>query len=52
MLLPNGPAGGVDWGAAAVGAAAVLALFRFRIGVIPLIAACAVIGLVRVVLLP
>ena len=52
VLLPNGAAGVVDWGAAAVGAAAVLALFRFRIGVIPLIAACAVIGLVRVVLLP
>ena len=47
VLLPHGAAGGVDWAAAAVGAAAVLALFRYGIGVIALIAACAAIGLAR-----
>jgi len=51
VLLPDGAAGGVDWAAAAVGAAAVLALFRFGVGVIPLIAACAVLGLARVFVL-
>ena len=48
VLLPHGAAGGVDWAAAAVGAAAVLALFRYGLGVIPLIAGCAAIGLARV----
>ena len=51
VLLPDGVSGGLDWGAAAVGAAAVLALFRFHVGVIPLIAACAIVGLVRVLVL-
>jgi chromate transporter len=42
--------GGLDWAAAAIGLAAVVALFRFDLGVIPLIAACAAIGLARALL--
>ncbi len=51
VLLPQGAGGGIDWGAAALGVAAVFALFRFGVGVIPLIAACALVGLARVVVL-
>ena len=37
---------GWDWAALAIGAAACLALFRFKVGTIKLIVACAVVGLV------
>jgi chromate transporter len=50
VLLPQGTGGGVDWAAAAIGVVAVVALFRFELGVIPLIAACAAIGLARALL--
>lgn len=43
---PGDPFGGsFEWPAAVIGAAAFLALIRFRVGVIPVIAACAVAGL-------
>jgi chromate transporter len=38
--------GGFDWTAAAITAAAALALVRFKVGVIPVIAASAAAGLV------
>jgi chromate transporter len=37
---------GVDWAAVAISAAACVALFRFKLGTIKLIAACAIAGLV------
>jgi len=45
VLWPQGRAGAFDWIAAAIAAAAVIALFRFRVGVIPVICACAFAGL-------
>jgi chromate transporter len=39
-------AGRVDWASVAISAAACVALFRFKVGTIKLIAACAVAGLV------
>jgi chromate transporter len=53
-LVPgNGTAGPqVDWAALALAAAAAVALLRYKAGVIPVIAGCAVVGLVlRLVLL-
>jgi chromate transporter len=42
----------VDWAALALAAAAAVALLRYKAGVIPVIAGCAVVGLVlRLVLL-
>ena len=41
-------AGRFEWPAALIGAAAALALFRFKRGIIEVIAACAVVGLVYV----
>jgi chromate transporter len=46
VLWPHGRAGAFDWIAAVLTAAAVIALFRFRVGVIPVICACAFAGLV------
>jgi len=46
VLWPQGRAGAFDWIAAAITAAAVVALFRFKVGVIPVICACAAAGLV------
>jgi chromate transporter len=40
-------AGGFEWFAAALTVAAAIALFRFKLGVIPVIAACAVAGVLR-----
>jgi chromate transporter len=45
VLLPDGAGGGFDWTAALIAAAGAVALFRFRLGVIPVIAASAAIGL-------
>ncbi|HEX7953195.1 MAG TPA: chromate efflux transporter [Burkholderiales bacterium] len=45
VLLPNGQDGPVEWPLAIIGAAALVALFRWRIGIIPTIAACGVAGL-------
>jgi len=47
VLWPRGFGGGFEWASAAIGLLAVTALFRFRVGVITLICACAVLGLVR-----
>lgn len=45
VFWPQGFAGAFDGVAAVIGALALLALFRFKLGVIPVIAACAVLGL-------
>ena len=45
VLWPEGPAGPFDVAAAAIGAAAAIALFRYKLGVIPVILACAAAGL-------
>ncbi len=50
VLWPNGfaeatPLLGFEWFSAAIGVAAFIALFRYKIGVVPVIAACAVAGL-------
>jgi chromate transporter len=53
-LVPGSASAGpqLDWAALGLAAAAAVALFRFKVGVIPVIAGCAVIGLVlRLVLL-
>jgi chromate transporter len=46
VLWPRGFAGGVDWIAALIGAAALAALLRWKLGVIPVITGCAALGLV------
>jgi chromate transporter len=51
VFWPEGLAGPFDSAAAAIGIVAAIALFRFKLGVIRLIAACAVIGLARGVFL-
>jgi chromate transporter len=45
VLWPQGFAGGFDAVAALIALGAAVALFRFRVGVIPLLAACAALGL-------
>jgi chromate transporter len=45
-VAKSGFAGGFDWASAGIMVAAALALFRFKIGVIPLLAGCAALGLV------
>jgi chromate transporter len=45
VLWPRGVDGPFDAGAALITASAAVALFRFRVGVMPLLAACAVVGL-------
>jgi chromate transporter len=45
VLWPGGFAGGLDLVAALIAIAATVALFRFKVGVIPLLAACAALGL-------
>lgn len=45
VLWPKGFAGGLDWPSALIGAAALVALFRFKAGIIPVIGACALAGL-------
>jgi chromate transporter len=46
VLWPQGWGGGIDAVAALLAVAAALALFRFKRGVIEVIAACAVLGLI------
>ncbi|WP_447919773.1 chromate efflux transporter [Achromobacter aegrifaciens] len=46
VLWPKGLAGHFDWGSALIALGAATALFRFKRGVIEVIAACAVIGLI------
>jgi chromate transporter len=45
VLWPQGFAGRFEWPAALIGAAAAVALFRYKAGVIPVIGACAAAGL-------
>ena len=45
VLWPQGFGGGFDGVSALIAVAAALALFRFRVGVLPLLGACAAIGL-------
>jgi chromate transporter len=44
VLWPQGLGGRFEWFSALLGAAALYALFRYKAGIIPVIAACAVIG--------
>ncbi len=46
VLLPAGPEGHFEWPLAIIGTAALVALFRFRLGIIPTIAACGIAGLI------
>ncbi|MBI1943905.1 MAG: chromate transporter, partial [Betaproteobacteria bacterium] len=45
VLWPRGFNGGFEWLPAAIGAAAFIALFRYKAGIIPVIGACALAGL-------
>jgi chromate transporter len=47
VLWPEDFSGRFEWFSALLGAAALVALFRFKAGVIPVIAACAVIGEIK-----
>ena len=46
VLWPEGFDGDFEWFAAIIGAAAFIALFRFKTGIVTVIAVCAAIGLV------
>ena len=45
VLWPHGLAGAFEWPAALIGLAAAMALFRFKLGVIPVVLGCGVAGL-------
>jgi chromate transporter len=45
VLWPEGVTGGFEWVAAMLGLAALVALFQFKVGIIPVIAACGTIGM-------
>ena len=45
VLWPQGFGGSFEWPSALIGLAAALALFRYKLGVIPIIAACGIAGL-------
>ena len=45
VFWPHGFAGGTEWFALILGLAAMVALFRYKVGMIPLIAACGGLGL-------
>lgn len=47
VLWPRGLSGEFEWFSALLGAAALVALFRYRIGIIPVIAACAALGEIK-----
>lgn len=47
VLWPEGFAGRFEWFSALLGIAALIALFRFRAGVIPVIAVCALLGEIK-----
>jgi chromate transporter len=51
VLWPKGFSGAFDWPSAVIGVAALVALFRYKAGIIPVIAACAVLGLAAQILL-
>jgi chromate transporter len=50
VLWPRGADGPFDLTAALIAAAAAIALFRFKVGVLPLLAGCAGLGLLRLLL--
>ena len=52
VLWPQGFGGRFDGTSAAITVAAAVALFRFKLGVMPLLAACAVVGLVVTLVRP
>ncbi len=52
VLWPQGWAGRFDAVSAAIALAATVALFRFKVGVMPLLAACALLGLVARLVFP
>jgi chromate transporter len=52
VVWPQGFEGRFDAVAAAIAVASAVALFRFRVGIMPLLAACAAVGLVVTLLLP
>jgi len=45
VLWPQGFEAAFEWFSALIGAAAFVALFRYKVGIVPVIGACAVIGL-------
>ena len=50
VLWPEGAAGGFEWPAALIGAAAFAALFGYKTGIMPVIGACALAGLAATLL--
>ncbi|MEO8145457.1 MAG: chromate efflux transporter [Betaproteobacteria bacterium] len=52
VLWPQGTDGPFDWISAAIGLAALVALFRFKTGVMPVIGACALAGLIVTLVTP
>ena len=52
VLWPNGFSGGFEWLPAILGAAAFVALFRYKVGIIPVIIACGVAGLAYTLVKP
>ncbi|MDH3978994.1 MAG: chromate efflux transporter [Gammaproteobacteria bacterium] len=45
VLWPHGFDAAFEWFSALIGAAAFIALFRYKVGIVPVIGACAVVGL-------
>jgi chromate transporter len=52
VLWPQGFGGGFEWISAVVGVAAFVALFRYRTGIIPVVGACALVGLLVTIVKP
>lgn len=52
VLWPQGFGGIFEWFSAVLGLAAFVALLRFKVGVVPVIAACGVVGLIYTLLMP
>ncbi|MBI1988901.1 MAG: chromate transporter, partial [Betaproteobacteria bacterium] len=52
VLWPQGFSGAFEWLSAVIGIAAFTALWRYKIGIIPVIAACGAIGLVYTLIKP
>jgi chromate transporter len=52
VLWPKGLSGPFDWASAVIGLAAGVALFRFKLGVIPVVLACGLAGLALTFLRP
>jgi chromate transporter len=52
VLWPQGFEATFEWFSALIGAAAFVALFKYKVGIVPVIGACAVVGLGYSLLLP